>query len=68
MKILTKILTKILCLLGMHGPNFFGNTVGNRSAMTASFERTCMECGAVWHGREVETQYYRTIGDWVRVK
>ncbi len=61
------IFSRFLCLIGIHGPNFFGNTTGNRSAMTDCCERTCLECGAVWHGRQIETEFYRTIGDWEKV-
>jgi hypothetical protein len=63
-----KILSKLRCLLGSHGPNVFGNRGCKRSARTDSCERTCLECGAVWHGRPIETDFYITLGDWRRVK
>lgn len=66
---MTKLLGNILCFLGFHGPEWFGNRGDeDRALRTAGFERTCMHCGAVWHGRQVETRYMRTIGDWIRVK
>lgn len=57
-----------LCRVGWHGPDAMGWRGHHRSQRTAGFERTCGVCGAVWHGREVETRYTRTVGDWERVK
>lgn len=61
-------LSRLLCLLGVHGPNWFGNSPVERSEMTAPFTRTCRFCGAEWEGNQVSTRYYRTIGNWRRVK
>lgn len=60
------LFSRFLCLIGLHGPNWFGPASCERSARTQGFVRECEVCGAVWYGREVETRYYRTIGDWVR--
>jgi hypothetical protein len=58
------LFSKLLCLLGMHGPNFFGNDSGNRSLMIQPFVRECTVCGKRWYGAQVETKYWRTLGDW----
>ena len=63
-----RLLSKLACALGMHGPNYFGPEDSHRSVRSAPFERTCGRCGAVWHGRQVYTPTIRTIGDWRRVK
>lgn len=60
---------RIKCKIGMHGPVWHGNKPRfPHSIMTDGFERTCEACGAVWHGRQVETMYRRALGGWTRVK
>lgn len=65
---MTSLISKILCRLGFHGPVTLGWRGQYRSSRTAPFERTCECCGAVWHGREVQTPHTRTLGGWERVK
>jgi hypothetical protein len=60
--------SRLACWLGIHGPQWFGTGSVHRSSRTASFERTCRVCGAVWHGDEVEVRNVRTLGGWLRVK
>jgi hypothetical protein len=59
---------KLLCFLGIHGPNVFGNESVPRSSRMAPFIRVCTHCGQVWEGREVTTRHERILGDWRKRK
>lgn len=59
---------KLLCKLGIHGPNVFGYWSGHRSYRSEPFIRTCCVCGQQWVGEEVTNRYYRTLGNWTKVK
>jgi len=50
---------KLLCKLGMHGPNWGGSHDHYRSQRTPNFTRTCGCCGKVWHGYVTENRYLR---------
>ena len=60
-----KLLFKILCSLGIHGPGWHGYDWGR---CDEPFVRQCPHCGMRWYGREVEYfsggQWWRGIGDW----
>jgi hypothetical protein len=64
------MIRRLLCFLGLHGPEFYGSWYG----MTGrSFERECPHCKARWIGREVVRRDgigndYMDTGDWRRVK
>lgn len=60
--------SRLLCLLGQHGPARLGFESQTRSARTNPFERTCSVCGAKWRGQEVVLRNVRTVGGWRRVK
>jgi hypothetical protein len=59
-----EVIGRLLCLIGVHGPNWFGNESGHRSGRLGGFVRECSVCGERWYGREVETRTLRTLGDW----
>jgi hypothetical protein len=59
---------KLLCWLGMHGPNYCGNADDEQSFRTNAFERTCLHCGAVWHGSERYYPATRGTDCWRRIK
>lgn len=61
-------LDRLLCSVGVHGPNIFGNESSHKSQRTDGFERTCTVCGAVWHGSQVYGRTMRYLGKWSRVK
>ena len=64
---ISAVLRKLLCALGIHGPNWFGDDWGR---CDEPFVRQCPHCGMRWYGTEVEyisphnRMPYRTIGDW----
>lgn len=65
-----KLLSKLLCKLGMHGPDWFGygpNASGNRNYRIGSLHRGCDVCGAEWVGSEGEGKSYRYF-IWERIK
>ena len=48
-------LSKLLCLLGVHGPEWFGCGCGVTSPRNKSIEpgvRRCLRCGAEWRAYE----------------
>jgi hypothetical protein len=54
----------------MHGPTWYGNGENGRMMRGEPFERICVDCGAVWHGRVIEVmalQPLLTLGGWRRV-
>ena len=56
---------KLLCALGIHGPNWLGPGWGR---CDEPFVRQCPHCGMRWYGDEIEVgrgvTAMRTIGDW----
>lgn len=61
------MIRRLLCWLGIHGPNWFGNNWGR---LDEPFVRECPHCGMRWYGDEVVrySRAYgcevRTLGDW----
>lgn len=59
------IIRKFLCLVGLHGPNWFGSNWGHCGE---PFVRQCTHCGMRWYGDEIEYVYHgqvwRGLGDW----
>lgn len=64
---MSKLFQKLLCALGIHGPDLFGPEWGR---CDESFVRQCPHCGMRWYGQEIEyfSRAYgcitRGIGDW----
>jgi hypothetical protein len=54
------MLSRLLCAIGLHGPNVFGNASGHRSERSATLVRTCTRCGAVWHGTPSDVRGVRS--------
>ena len=56
----------VLCALGVHGPNWYGNDSHYASARNgdAPFTRTCTHCGEKWYGTQVYGETLRYLGDW----
>lgn len=52
---------KVLCAIGLHGPDLFGAEWGRCGE---PFVRQCPHCGMRWYGQEIENRDYRYIGDW----
>jgi hypothetical protein len=65
---MVKFINRIFCAIGMHGPNWYGNSPRWRSQMDYGFQRRCGDCGACWHGRQVESRDLRYLGGWRRIK
>ena len=61
-------LSRLLCRLGLHGPDFMGNEPTTRSSRSAPLERTCLVCGSVWHGEQVYGREIRYLGNWRRIR
>lgn len=60
------MIRKLLCALGIHGPDWFGNEFGR---CDEPFVRQCPHCGMRWYGTEVDVRdhrgpIWRSIGDW----
>ena len=59
------MIQKLLCALGIHGPDWFGNEWGR---CDEPFVRQCPHCGMRWYGAQIEVgrgvHAMRTIGDW----
>lgn len=68
-KIFDAILAKLFCVMGIHGPAWFGNEHSFRSqrelAGVNGFVRKCGCCGKAWYGEQVFTPHYRTLGNWL---
>jgi hypothetical protein len=67
---MSKPIQRLACALGMHGPTWYGNGENGRMMRGEPFERICVDCGAVWHGRVIEVmalQPLLTLGGWRRV-
>lgn len=57
-------ISKLLCKLGAHGPEWFGNVSSKRSVRIAPFVRECDVCKTMWIGNEISTTNVRTLGGW----
>lgn len=62
-----RLISRILCKLGAHGPEWFGTASTPRSEYAGRCMRRCCRCGALWAGGIVVRHNVRTLGGWERV-
>lgn len=65
------MLRRLLCRLGIHGPEWGGHGLNNASpsnAIVGPGHRRCKHCGAEWIAYEAATNHPYRVLAWERVK
>lgn len=66
---MTRLIRRLKCLFGIHGPRWYGWESHHRSYKTLPFKRECLDCGARWVGKETNiADRIKIITGWRRVR